>query len=45
MSTIMKATEVAPTIYQMLVEAVETEFTGETEAVKQEAIAKILGAM
>lgn len=45
MSTIMKASEVSTEIYQMLVEAVDAEFAGEPEAVKQEAIAKILGAM
>lgn len=41
----IKATEVGPMIYKMLIEAVETEFSGESEAVKQEAIAKILSSI
>ena len=40
----IKASEIGTEIYKILVETVETEFTGETEAVKQEAIATILGA-
>lgn len=42
---IMKATEVAPMIYQMLVDAVAKEYAGESEQVKQEAIARILGSI
>ena len=38
----IKAAEVASMIYQMLVDAVEQEFAGESEAVKQEAIYRIL---
>lgn len=41
----MKASEVAPEIYQMLVNAVTEEYAGESEVVKQEAIARILDSI
>ena len=41
----LKATEVAEMIWTALVEAVEEEFAGESEEVKEEAKVRILVAM
>ena len=41
----IKADEVGPMIYQMLVDAVEAEFAGESEAVKQAALARIIDSI
>lgn len=45
MSTPIKASEVGAQIYQILVDVIEREYAGETEAVKQEAIFDILTAV
>lgn len=41
----IKAAEVAPMIYQMLVDAVDEAFAGESDAVKQEAVARIIDSI
>ena len=43
--TMITAAEVGAEIYALLVEAVEAEFAGESEAAKQAAIARILGSV
>lgn len=42
---IMNAKEVAPFIFNILVEVIDEEYKDEPEAVKQEAIARILSSM
>jgi hypothetical protein len=42
MSTPIKAAEVAPMIWDMLVKTVDEEYAGEPESVKQEALFDIL---
>ena len=45
MTAIIPAKDIGAQIFQMLVAAVDEEFQGESQAVKQAAIARILAAM
>ena len=45
MCEMIRAQEVAPMIFEMLVAAVEAEFAGESEAAKQAAVARILSSV